>query len=104
MKSIITEYENMCVICNSMENIHIHHCIEGGTSGLRQKSEDYGLKIPLCAKHHNMSNMSVHMNKEMNVMSHIIGQLAFEREMSFQGFAKDECRAKFRAEFGRSYL
>lgn len=102
MKSVITDYEGMCIICNSMNNIHTHHCIEG-TSG-RRKSEDYGLKMPLCAKHHNMSDMSVHLNTEMNVMSHIIGQLAFEREMSFQGFARDECRARFMAEFGKSYI
>jgi len=101
-KSVITDCEGMCLICNSTQNIHIHHCIEG-TAG-RRKSEDYGLTIPLCAKHHNMSNNSVHLNSEMNVMSHIIGQLAFEREMSFRGYAKDECRARFRTEFGKSYI
>lgn len=102
MKSIVTDYEQMCIICNSMNNIHIHHLCEGVAN--RQKSEDFGLKIPLCAKHHNMSNMSVHLNTEMNAMSHIIGQLAFEREMALQGMTREECRAKFIKEFGKAYI
>lgn len=98
----ITDYMNMCLICGSTQNIHKHHLCMGNAN--RQKSEDYLLYIPLCAKHHNMSDMSVHHNKEMNVMSRIIGQLAFEKQYCAFGYTYEEAREKFIKEFGKSFL
>lgn len=106
-KSIITKYENYCIICGKPTN-HTHHCIEGTAN--RAMSEKYGLTIPLCPEHHNMGNKSVHHQTEMNVMSHIIGQLAYERRycaekrgLPFEPL-EEEARQSFRERFGKSYL
>lgn len=50
--------------------------------------------------------MSVHHNKEMKVMSHIIAQLAYELEMVSTGQAKDKNEAKemFRKRYGKTFV
>ncbi len=107
MESIITKYTKNCIICGRPTN-HMHHCIEGTAN--RQMSENFGLKIPLCPDHHNLGNNSVHLQTEMNVMSHIIGQLAYERRfcaekrgLPFEPL-EEEARQSFREKFGKSYL
>ena len=55
-----------------------HHLIGGAN---RSHADEDGLWVPLSPDHHNSSRMSVHHNKEMKVMSHIIAQLAYELEM-----------------------
>lgn len=74
--SIIVEDLKHCLVCGTSFNIHIHHCIYGSAN--RKKSEKYGLIVPLCAKHHNMSNEGVHFNKELDMK---LKQLAQKRFM-----------------------
>lgn len=74
--SIIVEDLKHCLVCGTSFNIHIHHCIYGSAN--RKKSEKYGLIVPLCAKHHNMSNEGVHFNKELDIK---LKQLAQKRFM-----------------------
>lgn len=104
---MITKYETLCAICNKPAK-HIHHLVEG--HGKRELSERYGLTIPLCDECHNMSKNSVHLNTKMNAMSHIIGQLEFERRylaekagLPFEDVG-EEARAEFLKIFGKSYL
>ena len=104
---MITNYENICVICGRPAQ-HIHHLIEG--NGRRELSEKFSLTCPLCADCHNMSKNSVHLNPKMKAMSNIIGQLAYERqkaieksELPFEGLS-EELREDFRKTFGKSYL
>lgn len=101
MKYPITDDMNHCLICAS-DNIHIHHAIAGNAN--RAKSTKFNLVMPLCPKHHNMSNNSVHLNPDMGVMSKIIGQLAFEKRKCAEGMTEDEARQEFRNQFGKSYL
>lgn len=79
------------------------HHIFGGPN--RSKSDDDGLWVPLTYAHH-QGNMSVHANREMKALMHIIGQLAYELEMVSTGKAKDKNEAKemFRRRYGKSYL
>ena len=63
-KSIITKDMKRCYVCGTPFNIHIHHCIYG--TGKRKLSDKYGLIIPLCARHHNLSNEGVHFNKTLD--------------------------------------
>lgn len=109
-KSIITKYDKNCILCGRPTNV-IHHMIEG--TGKRKLSDKYGLVCPLCPPHHNMGNKSVHTQTEMNVMSHIIAQLAFEkrwiaehRSLPFESVEdiEDEAREAFRQTFDKSYL
>lgn len=48
--------------------------------------------------------MSVHMNKEMKALMHIIGQLAFEKHCVAEGMTEPDAREKFRERYGKSYL
>ena len=75
MKSIIQE-EKKCYFCDAVNGLHSHH-IFGGRN--RQNSERYGLKVWLCADHHNMTNDSVHFNPIYMRLLKILGQLYFEK-------------------------
>lgn len=81
-------------------NVERHH-IFGGAN--RNKSTEDGLWMPLTKEHHT-GKMSVHMNKEMKVMSQIIGQLAYEKHLVAGGISEKAAREKFRSRYGKSYL
>ena len=100
MESIITKYRS-CIICGATETIHHHHLLEGSKRAL---SDEDGLIVPLCAYHHNMSVRSVHLMPELNKLSKIIGQLAWERNYCAEGHTVDEAREAFRARYGKSYI
>lgn len=93
MNSIIQD-EKYCFMCGTTNNLHCHH-IFGGTAN-RKLSEAYGLKIMLCAKHHNMSNEGIHFNKDFDLAMKEMAQRKFEERFGN--------REAFRAIFGRSYI
>ena len=64
MKSILQENRE-CLICKTPYNLHVHHVFEG--TGRRRISDDEGLTVYLCPFHHNASNHSVHLNKELDL-------------------------------------
>lgn len=97
---MITKYDT-CVICGAAQTIHHHHLLEGSKRGLA--TED-GLIIPLCAYHHDMSAVSVHLSPEMNKMSKIIGQLAWERNYCAEGHTVDQAREEFIRRYGKAYI
>lgn len=111
MKSIITKYDQYCLIC-SKPTVERHHFL-GGTAKRKLADED-GLFAGLCPEHHNSSKMSVHQNKEMKVLSQELGQLAWERyellkkvsELSGEKIDQidNEVRNSFRKRYGTSYL
>lgn len=83
------------------------HHICGGYN--REKSDQDGLWIPLTAEHHR-GKMSVHNNKEMNALSHILGQYAWmfnylveRNELPFEDVRAEAIEA-FRARYGKSYI
>jgi len=93
-------------IIDGKPNVERHH-IFGGPC--RKLSDIDGLWIPLTHEHH-QGNMSVHHNKEMQVLTHIIGQLAWEkhyiverRELPFEDIEL-EAREAFRKRYGKSFL
>lgn len=81
--------------------IERHHIFEGVAN--RHISDDDGLWVPLSHEHH-QGKMSVHHNKEMKVLMHIIGQLAYEKHEVANGMTEYEAREAFRKRYGRSYL
>lgn len=81
-------------------NVERHH-IFGGPN--RDRSDADGLWVPLTKIHHT-GNMSVHMNREMNVLMHIIGQLAWELHHVSDDESRSEAREAFRRRYGKSYL
>lgn len=83
-KSIITDDLDHCYLCKTNINIHIHHCIYGTAN--RKLSDEYGLIIPLCSNHHNMSKFGVHFNKDLDKKIKKLAQEKFEEtypELSF---------------------
>lgn len=94
MKSIL-QTEKECYVCHTTRDLHDHHIFEGGTNGNRKMSEKYGMKIWLCAYHHNMSDEGIHFNKALDMQVKMMAQEKFE---------ETHTRAEFREVFGKSYL
>lgn len=115
-KSIVTNYEKCCLICAS-PNTERHHLLMGNKH--RHLAEEDGLVCGLCPAHHNSSNMSVHMNKEMKILSQQLAQACWERKYLAEKLANanhdglneqsvedwfDEAREAFRKRYGESFL
>lgn len=106
-QSIITNYTNNCMICGR-PNPEIHHCPYGVSN--HKIADREKLLFPLCYEHHRTGKYAAHKCKEVDVLLHIVAQLAWEKhyiaekcEPSFEGI-EEEAREKFRALFGKSYL
>lgn len=92
MKSIIQENKE-CWVCGTTQDIHEHHILYGTAN--RRLSEKYGLKVWLCAKHHNMSKDGVHQNRELDLRLKQLAQKRFEEEYPNESFLRI---------FGRNYI
>lgn len=97
---MITDYNDYCIICGKPRT-DMHHCFKGHKH--RHLADDDELLLPLCREHHE-GKMSVHNNKEMLVLSQIIGQLAYEKERCLEGYGEEAARESFRIRYGKSYL
>ena len=92
MKSIL-QHERECFVCKTTLDLHEHHVFDGTAN--RRLSEMYGLKVYLCARHHNMSNEGVHFNKKLELALKRFAQKRFEKLYSHE---------KFMSVFGKNYL
>lgn len=93
MKSLLSD-ERICLVCGTTQNLHKHH-IFGGAN--RRKSERDGCWCYLCAPHHNMSDMGVHFNKELDTRLKQRCQIKWQ-----EVYNKSE--DDFIKEYGRNYL
>ena len=84
---------NECWFCGAKNNLHIHEAFFG--TGKRALSIKYGCCVSLCATHHNLSNMSVHSNREMDLNLKKIMERKFKEIYPELDFIKI---------FGKSYL
>lgn len=80
-----------CYICGKKKEC-IHEVYEGRN---RQNSIKNGFCIGLCNEHHNMSNYSVHFNKDL--------QLKVKRDMQ-KKYEETHTREEFMNIIGRNYL
>ena len=87
MESIV-QAERECFVCSS-EYVEPHHLI-GGTSN-RAKSDEDGLWVWLCRKHHN----EAHDNPRMNLAYKRLGQ---------QWYEKSHTRKEFIERYGKSFI
>lgn len=94
IKSIITDDMEHCFVCGCGGPMHIHHIFYGTAN--RSNSDKHGLIIPLCPKHHNMSNEGIHFNKDLDEGMKKLGQITFENVVGD--------REDFMRIFGRNYL
>lgn len=91
-KSVITQNNDECYICGRPSEC-IHHIYEG--TGRRKISDREGFVVPLCNRCHNMSDNSVHFNKELDLM--------LKRECQVE-YEKAHTRKEFIRLIGRNYL
>ena len=82
-----------CWVCDQRGYTETHH-IFGGSN--RKYSEEYGLTVNLCLRHHRESPHAVHQNKDLMNELHRIGQIEFERKCG--------SREEFIRIFGKNYL
>ena len=94
---MITKYSDFCIICGKPRT-DVHHLVFGNAK--RRLADIDELTMPLCRDCHE----KMHNVKEMQVMSHIVGQLYYERTKCAVGLTPDEAREDFRARYGVSYL
>ena len=94
MKSIITE-EKKCYICGSRVCLESHHVFSGVAN--RKKSEEYGLKVPLCHWCHNEPPNGVHHNKAVREK---LQRTVQEIAMNHYGWTTEE----FIKIFGKNYI
>lgn len=93
--SILVPYLNKCFICGSESNIALHEVFYGIAN--RKKAKEDGMILPLCSFHHNMSNMAVHNNKELDLK---LKQMAQRRWQQYYNKTTDE----FIKRYGQNYL
>ena len=82
-----------CELCGTEKNVEGHHVFYGTAN--RRLSEQYGLKMWLCAEHHRGTN-GIHNNREMDLHYKKKYQRKFETEIG--------AREEFINLFGRNYL
>ena len=92
MKSILQKKKE-CWFCKTTENLELHH-IYFGTAN-RQISDKNGFVVYLCHRHHTGSNLSVHLNRKMDMTLKVCCQSKFEEKHT---------REEFRKIIGKSYL
>lgn len=94
---MITKYQDYCLICGKPRT-DIHHLVFGNAK--RRLADEDELTMPLCREHHE----AMHNDKAMQVMSHIAGQLLYERNYCAAGSTPEDAREHFRYRYGTSYL
>ncbi len=81
MRSILQSEKRVCFLCRVLHGddheqpTHCHHVMYGIAD--RKLSEQYGLKVYLCPKHHEFSEEAVHRNKDINLMLRKAAQVVF---------------------------
>ena len=92
--------EKTCYLCMLLEESFVrhlyleeHHIFFSGHQ--RSLSEEYGLKVYLCSRHHREGPEAVHGNQENRRLLEASGQQAFEERYG---------RGEFLRVFGRNYL
>ena len=101
-KGIITEYNEYCLFCG--RPVEAKHHLIGGPN--RKKAEEDELKIPCCNNCHNIGDVltRIHGNPMAEMMSKMMGQLAWEKRAVAGGKTEKEAREAFRSRYGISYL
>lgn len=94
---MITKYSEYCLLCGK-PHPEVHHLVFGNAK--RRLADADNLTIPVCRFHHEM----MHNHQGMQIMSHICGQLFYERNMCASGASPEDARESFRKRYGISYM
>lgn len=100
MAKSVLQKNKECYLCRKLFNeenthdLHSHHILYGNAR--RSNSEKYGMKVFLCAPHHNMSDEGVHFNSRADMLLKQEAQRFFEANIG--------TREQFIELFMKSYL
>lgn len=94
MKSIINN-DKKCYVCGIRCNLHLHHIIFGKN---RKKSDEDGLVVYLCYRHHEGTN-GVHGRLGHNLDTKL-KKIGEETWLNYYHKTKED----FRKRYGRNYL
>ena len=99
---ILTKYNDYCLFCGRPVE-STHHLIGGPN---RKKADQDGLYVPCCNGCHNMGQtmQRIHGNPMAEILSKMLGQLAFEKREVAKGSTEEQAREAFRQRYGVSYL
>lgn len=92
MKSILQK-DKECWFCGRTDELELHHVYPGVAN--RPISDKNGFTVYLCHRHHTGSNLSVHLNRKMDLTLKCCCQSKFE---------ETHTREEFRKLIGKSYL
>ena len=84
MKSILMDKEEGCLVCGN-PYVEEHHVFFGTAD--RKLSEQYGLKVYLCAKHHR-GNTGAHFDSSLDKFLKKMAQEKFEEQHSHDEFIR----------------
>jgi len=106
MKSVVTEFTEICAICGKPAECE-HHLIFG--TGMRRLCDEDHIVLPMCNDCHNMSDRltsRIHDNPMAESLSKMLGQMAWEKEFYKQLSKQDVdiARITFMKRYGKSYL
>lgn len=101
--SILVPSLDRCSLCGSTDRVAIHEVFYG-SNGNRSKSKEDGMCIPLCASHHNMSNFSVHFNKDLDLKVKQNAEKIWIETYTDKELDYDSRIQKFIDRYGRNYL
>lgn len=103
IKSIVTEYPDICCICGRIAEAE-HHLIFGN---LRQLADTDGITVGICHEHHTGPGRAldrIHDNPAAESLSKIAGQLAWEKHAVAGGMTEADARKAFMSRYGKSFL
>jgi len=80
--TIVTEYIEMCLVCECEPTRHGHHLICGG--GKRKNGTEDKLILPVCAKCHE----KIHHSGTSMKLSKMLGQAIFEQACTREEYRK----------------
>ena len=97
--SVLQEKDGRCFLCVLLEDdfriqreVHEHHVFNGPD---RELSDEEGLTVYLCARHHVDGTAAVHNNRENDLILKRYAQMIWE---------ETHTREQFRKKFRKSYL
>lgn len=97
--SILHKRDGTCYLCMKLLGdftvypvVHEHHIFDGPN---RPISEEDGLKVYLCVRHHIMDKDSVHEN---------IDQMRYLQEVGQRAYEKEHTREQFMDRYQRNYI
>lgn len=98
---ILPKFTGRCYICGSTDRVAKHEAFGGPN---RDKSKQYGLVYELCGPHHNLSEIGVHFNKELDLKLKIQAEKIWLEKYTNKDKPFEDRVNEFIKVFGKNYI